>query len=103
MRSFPPVSVTAALRKPLAGVSRGEFSDRELGSYATRPAGCDICMCPSRCWFPNGHLGALIGIWWKLTEPRRESCVSNRTLLLFAFSRITRRLFVAHDCSPFYT
>src|SRR5664280_1508194 len=52
------------------------MSDRELGSYATRPAGCSICMCPSRCWFPNGHLGALIGIWWKLTEPRRESCVS---------------------------
>jgi len=30
----------------------------------------------SRCWFPNWHLGALIGIWWKLGEPRRESCVS---------------------------
>ena len=29
-------------------------------------------MWPSRCWLANGHLGALIGIWWKLGPPRRD-------------------------------
>ena len=46
--AFLAVFGDGGARKPLAGVSRGESSDKELGSYATRPVGCAICMWPSR-------------------------------------------------------
>jgi len=31
---------------------------------------------PSRWKFITGHFAALIGIWWKFTEPSRLFCVS---------------------------
>lgn len=36
-------AVEALVRRP-----GSEVSDNELGSQATRPAGCIVCMCPSR-------------------------------------------------------
>jgi len=55
----------------------GNRAASELGSYATRPLDCSICMCPSRLLVRERALGgALMGIWWKLGDPRRESCVS---------------------------
>ena len=75
MRPRSPLSAAANERNP-AGVSRAESGASELGSYDTRPVGCSIDICPSRCWLANGHFGALIGSWWKLGEPKRDSWVS---------------------------
>ncbi len=74
-RRRPARSAMAA--EALRGVSRGGVGLQ--ASWARRPRGpCGTCICmwPSRCWLANGHLGALIGIWWKFGPPRRDSCVS---------------------------
>ena len=43
--------------------------------------GTCICMCPSRSWLANGHLGALMGSWWKVraAQPRAAACPGRRT------------------------
>jgi hypothetical protein len=38
-------------------------------------------MCPSRCWLENGHLGALIGIWWKFGDAWHDMRGTVRHLL----------------------
>ena len=59
-----------------------------------------ICMCPSRWRLANGHLGALIGIWWKLAEPSRDSCVSRYENSRPCSSGSLEKSMPGHDVAP---
>src|ERR1035441_10207435 len=54
----PPAAPSACVRR-VVGWRRGTWESGTGfgGNWATRPAGCSICMCPSRCWLAKGHLG----------------------------------------------
>ena len=59
------------------GIRIGAAARLAASNTISSPVGTIICIIPARCMLANRHLGALIGIWWKVLVPSRDFCLSS--------------------------